>query len=518
MKEINELVYILKSVLKYDKHEWANLASRLSSKEAILLEEVLSGRNPTEIDMANLINEDVKSGKFRRYKRNLKNLLLSQFLLYEPNDVDSTSFQKNYYKCNQQLAVLRTLKGLTYNNLSKTIADSLLSKSRKYYFNGMRHEACSFLVKYYAIINPDLKKASAYYNESEYALSLMVNEAKISWRDAQLQSLRMKSKSERETLHEMGLQFIIESDQELGEMKESFSFHRAYYGMAYLTYEVIGDFKKALEYAKSGYEYFKQLPFSHVFAESAQLVKMSRCYLHLGQLEDGRDVLKIAELGYRQGSANWYACKYQQIIIHVHLECYNEGYVIYKSLITQRNFKTQSVDIKSFILLVGAYLEFLIRIGKIDVAPSLKKFRLKRFLNQMSVFDSDKERMKIPIIVIELLFSIYNRDYDGMEQKIYSLKDYCSRNLVRKSPNFRSNCFIKMLLEVPLNNFNPIAVKRKTLKYQERLKGVSYDLISPLAEVEIIPYEVLWRIIVEHLQSPRRKRIDAMNPDSFLIK
>ncbi len=517
MRELYELIYVLRTGMNYVKHDWDFVFEKLGVKEVEMLQVLLTTPQLDDHRVAGLINVDSNSGKFRRYKRVVRKVLYNQLLLFPVSESTQTSFQKNYYSSNQQAAILGVLKGLTYNSLAKSIADDLIVKARKYFFNEIRLEACQYLVKYYTIIEIHIKKAEDYYKELEHCLFLISKENEVQWKYSQLVANRVKARVDLKTLHEMGLQFVNESEGHLAEMSESFKFQGSFFRMAFLTFEITGDFRTALKYAKQGYEFFKQLPFSHVYAESGHLVKMARCYLYLNELEKGKSALDIAIQGYRVGSMNWFVCGYQKVMIDIHLGEYNRAHDLHENMLGQRTFKKQNEEIRSFNLLVGGYLEFLLRVGRIDTDKKVGKFRMNKFVNEMSNFEHDKERMKIPLIVIQLLFNIYDRDYDGMEQKIYSLKDFCSRNLVRKSPNFRSNCFIKMLLEVPINNFNSIAVKRKTEKYLHRMRSVTYNIAAPLAGVEVIPYEDLWVIILDHLKSPKRKRKTALEKSMFVV-
>ncbi len=107
--------------------------------------------------------------------------------------------------------------------------------------------------------------------------------------------------------------------------------------------------------------------------------------------------------------------------------------------------------------------------------------------------------MRIPLIIVQLLYNIYDKNYYAIENRIFVLKDYCSRNLMRKSENFRSNCFIKMLLLMPTNSFNPIAAKRKTNNLLRRLSEVPCELSNQPSKVGVIPYEDLWAIILKYL-------------------
>ena len=77
-----------------------------------------------------------------------------------------------------------------------------------------------------------------------------------------------------------------------------------------------------------------------------------------------------------------------------------------------------------------------------------------------------------------------------------ALKTYSHRYL-RKNDTFRSNCFINMLLQLPLANFNKIALKRKANKYWEKLRSLPLEEAKQSVEIELVPYEKLWEYVLE---------------------
>ena len=81
---------------------------------------------------------------------------------------------------------------------------------------------------------------------------------------------------------------------------------------------------------------------------------------------------------------------------------------------------------------------------------------------------------------------------------------YCHRYL-KKDDTFRSNCFIKMLLTLPRSNFNRIAVERNAKKFFDRLKSVPLEKANQAEDLEIIPYDDLWEMVLDMLDAPTKK-------------
>lgn len=57
-----------------------------------------------------------------------------------------------------------------------------------------------------------------------------------------------------------------------------------------------------------------------------------------------------------------------------------------------------------------------------------------------------------------------------------------------------------MILEIPKWSFNQLRVERATAKLHQRLMTSEMDLIYQPFEIEVIPYETLWEIIMDELR------------------
>ena len=111
-----------------------------------------------------------------------------------------------------------------------------------------------------------------------------------------------------------------------------------------------------------------------------------------------------------------------------------------------------------------------------------------------------KRQENIPILLSQILILIIDKDYDRLLSRIEAVEKYASRYL-RKDQNFRSNCFIKMILEIPKRNFHRKAVERHAKKYIQKLESMPLQMADQPYEIEIIPYEHLWEYTLESLDT-----------------
>ena len=98
------------------------------------------------------------------------------------------------------------------------------------------------------------------------------------------------------------------------------------------------------------------------------------------------------------------------------------------------------------------------------------------------------------------------KDYDSIIDKMDALSSYAHRHL-RRDESYRSNCFIKMLLQLDKGHFNRIAVQRKAEPYYQKLLAVPLSKAKQDFELEIIPYETLWEFALESLSPSNTTKV-----------
>lgn len=135
---------------------------------------------------------------------------------------------------------------------------------------------------------------------------------------------------------------------------------------------------------------------------------------------------------------------------------------------------------------------------KPDHNNPLKKFRITKFVNELPIYAKDKRGVNISIILIQILFLLEQKRFGDIIDRMESLKTYVHRYL-RQDDTFRSNCFIKMLLTLPECSFHKKAVIRKSEKNFQKLIEKPLNMANQIAEIEIVPYEMLWEFVLESL-------------------
>jgi len=155
--------------------------------------------------------------------------------------------------------------------------------------------------------------------------------------------------------------------------------------------------------------------------------------------------------------------------------------------------------------LLEAYINFLQLTGAAPESPTMSRYRINKFINETPQYSEDKKGRNIQLIIAQLLFYIIDKNWDKMEEKIDALQKYGTRYL-RKNELFRSQVFIKMLLEIPRRMYHPQAIIRHTAKYRKRLAEMAPNIDLNGSTLEIIPYEHLWELIIQNIVPPKYTR------------
>ena len=155
-----------------------------------------------------------------------------------------------------------------------------------------------------------------------------------------------------------------------------------------------------------------------------------------------------------------------------------------------------------------AMIYYLIRVGKLQKTEGVEfKFRTKKFINEFSQSIHDKSGNNIVLITLMIMFLLLDKDYSSIIDKIDALKAYTHRHL-RRDETYRSNCFIKMVMQLDKGDFHPVAVQRKAEPYYQKLLSVPLHKAKQDYDLEIIPYETLWAFILESLEPSRKTNVE----------
>jgi hypothetical protein len=228
-------------------------------------------------------------------------------------------------------------------------------------------------------------------------------------------------------------------------------------------------------------------------------------FLQIRDFTAGKKAAEEGEKYLLKGSPNWFILQGLMVLLSLHTKEYQQAYTCYLAAITHNNMNQQHAVTKETWSVIGAYMFFLAERGKISLNTEdklLLQFRPNKFLNNIPVISKDKRGMNIPVLVFQIITLISKNRHDEAIARIEAVEKYRTRYL-RNESSYRSNYFIKMLMTIPAQGFRKKAVVRHTMKYLTKLSSASFDFANTSGDIEIIPYEDLWEMVLDTLQDSK---------------
>jgi hypothetical protein len=257
-------------------------------------------------------------------------------------------------------------------------------------------------------------------------------------------------------------------------------------------FEIIGDFRALINICDEGEDYilknshFYELPRHRDFAT----LKLEASVI-LKDYEAGRKNAEVA-MGLFANNINALIVFEYYIILCFHSKNYLKAWEIFESALANPLFETYPLERKEKWKLFEAYLNF--------ISPrSKRKFKLFKFLNEVTVYSKDKRGLNVSIMIAQIILLLDEGNFDMLINKADSFKIYFRRYVTRHI-NYRTFYMVKMLEVMFRYNFDYKKVKDISDKFYIRLSDKKGHYKGNIESLEIIPYEELWKQILERLK------------------
>ena len=417
-----------------------------------------------------------------------------------------------YYNLNKSLVLAKILNTLSLRTAALSVAEVLVERADKYFFLNLSFEGYRIIysVKMQLGDSRGFETASAQFSKylSYYQIE---KEIEIEFNRFHLQSA--KTSSTQYNLVEQ-LEREIKRFSKYVNNIPSFYFHFYFYHLLYLKFTHSKQPDRVYKSAKNALKWFESLKFMHlpgrVHFASIQIVYL----IQVREYDKAIPLIEKNKFLLRPYSLPWFRTIEKEIILYFHKGDFEKGVQVFFESQNTSTHVSRDRRSQATWLLYEAYINLVLETGSATYDGRKKRFSIQKFINDLPEFSKDKRANNIPILIAQMLFFIVRKQYNKAIDRIESLDKYASRYL-RNDETFRSNCFIKMLLEIPKNSFNQLRVERAAEKYFRRLLDSDIDLIDQPFEIEIIPYERLWAIIMNHLRpdhhyTPKKPRDPVM--------
>lgn len=255
------------------------------------------------------------------------------------------------------------------------------------------------------------------------------------------------------------------------------------------------DYENVIRLCDESIAFFEAKPYKSSNALQVFYYSLLLSCFYTREFEHGRNTAQQYEQYFKKGDYNWFKWQEVSFLTEMHDGNYDNAFKIWQVTISTAEFSTLPLNVSETWRIFELYLIFLSRCGLLEDSNMNKKQNISKIINDFTVSNRDKSGMNIPILIIQYLYPIAEGNLEQCVDREEGLAKYRTRYLKMDSAP-RSHYYFKMLEHLPKAKFNIPEISRRTYPLLEEMKSVSLSENSQNYEVEIIPYEVLWSIVM----------------------
>lgn len=438
---------------------------------------------------------------FARLKARLKDILMRTIMLqnqtFEASDSRTNEILNGY----RTVMFVRQLIVLKSFHLGIALAEKAIVRSMKYHDteNVLLH--ARMLVEYYGRSNYNKYKLNKYLSIQKKYLLFHQWEIKAEnyYHDLQRTQLNSLANASEETKAK-AKKYMLELDSVPGIRTYFFNLNKYRVKSAY--YEYAKDYNSLLHISNQAIKEFGVLEFKAGSALSSIHLRKVYALIQAGRNEETIALGKKDLLRIPPGSPSWFFMAHYTLKAQLYKGDYIDSIHLISEVINHPKFLNMGDNYKELFNTTLGYIHLIVYSGiagnPIDINTNLPEFKLGKYLNTTPVFSKDKRGINVSILLMHVAFLLQRKDYNAIIDRVDSLNQYAYRYL-RKDDSFRSNCMIKMVIQMTKADFNPIRTERYTQELLAQLQEVKLAGSGENIETEIIPYELLWQIMTKSL-------------------
>ncbi|MTB53581.1 hypothetical protein [Lewinella sp. W8] len=512
MKELKELIEIsdgatVLSLIKKNQGVMS-LPSKLE-RLYILLKRTL-GRVDDEAEIVSLLYGKEKDHTYPAYKRlkeRLWKVLVESFSLSTEPKFLFSNYNLAYENGFKLLGIVMYLVSRKEFLLGKKIANYTFKKVRHYEIVNLNFELSDVLSTLSMSVDYNKKEFEKYMELTEYYLQAQFDQAlvvnrykklKCQFYDNQpvVELAKLAEMYSKESLE------IAEKHPEIPKIQICFYLMKVYSLMWKRKYSL------AIDELRKGEAQIKLC--RGTTKVNLELLHLLSLECEVYQRKFDRGIQKVVEAKESISSTEVNLIKVSELSIRLGLGTKNYEYAFVE--FSECDFgKIQTAIGSHFIQywrILEAFVHLLVATGQVEPVedlPKLRPFRLNRFLNSIPNYEKNKHGLYVQVLILQMMFLMARGEYDKVVDRVEGF-DRFRRRYLKGKQEFRNNCFYRLILKVVDANFNRVAAERLGKPILEKMINSPELEHREISDIEWIPYEDLWEILLGTLDNKRRMR------------
>lgn len=506
MKDLISLIQIVNKQ-KVRRINIVSDASTSTTKIQSLYNGIASGIIKSDGDALDIIyDNDTSKLPLAKLKSRLKKRLINSIFFIDVNQASFSNYKRAKFELHRLWTAVRLLLDRGDRIVSLELLENILSVSLKFDFTDITVLSARELTRHFSIIDPTPRKAKHYQKLLDSKVELLNKELVLESHYNRFSLLSISNKSPDKSKF---VSIIEDAEKEIHHIFQNFKsllITVYYFYILSEKYLIKKDYERCIELCNVSLRFFTNRKLKNKVIEAQINNTLILSNLSLGRLEISSSLVAKNLKVFPVGSFSWFKILSYKCIGNFLLENYNDAMQDVQLAVSKTQLNNYGFYFELF-QLQEAYLNLLLKIKWINPKSEGKyrKFKIGKFLNNLPIFSKDKRGLNIAILIVGVIHLLEQKQYDKTLKRLDSLKQYTFRYL-RNDHTLRSNCFIKMLCKIPTANYHPVALKRHTKKLFQKLSETHYTYSESPTNIEVIPYENLWEIVLEVLKNKQIKK------------
>jgi hypothetical protein len=375
------------------------------------------------------------------------------------------------------------------------LAEKLIIKAIKYQFYFDAAQLAHKILTFYTFNKVDKSKQLKYKKIMNTCLEEAYWETKINVEYMEIASMFEFSKNIDKDLFDLKINEAMQVYEPVQTKIQSQLFRKDFINLKMMKYHVHRRFEEVVKLSDELLDYLNEQDFKSTMVIKATLRKKADHLILLKKFDLALETINQLINMEVVGSVTWASMQFNLLKIYINQEEFQKAYQV---ILDYKNVKG-NVYTNKFFNIYKVFFQAFIKMGLINGEQYIRT-ELRSLELSNEDFKKDKSGMNTTILISQICIAIAEKDNSAMD-KIDALKMYSFRYLTKR--NIRTKIFLNMIMEVLKYNFHPIAIERNTQKHLKKLEQNPAEITDEAVEIELIPYEKLWKIIMEFIKKKR---------------
>lgn len=464
-----------------------------------------NGEIHTEEEAAQLLGLDVKGRPFRRFLLEFRRRLYAPLLFLDTeNSEQFNATQKANFECLRKLGIFQTLLHRKCLINAAMLAAEIVEIAAQNDVTLVALEMATYLKRYFVEQEPDPDKYRYY--------KAYVDRFRFDW-EAENKALAgfyrlvapsVKKKSALGEISDKAIE-MANSLSIFADRCNTILFIAGYYGVQLAQKMSIYSWKASINICDIALEKLGQKKCFSPRIKGFFYTNKVSCLL---MLEKYNEALELNHESFRkeiEGTRDWFTYLESHIMVALKGGFYEIALETFVKVNSNPKFKLLPELMHETWHLYLAYLALASRMQPHSSSQQneevLQNFKLKKFINQVPISSKDKKGLNIPILIIQFMHLLEQKEYELAQEKVEALRKYRVKHFNYNEGNYRTQLFIKAICTLAGSSFEKKKFSRKSTVFLEQIRKTPKGHPDQHYKIEIIPYETLLQWVYMSLEA-----------------